>query len=219
MLRTLTLALGVIGFLTVPAFGTFVTEVGSVGMEATFGPGGLGSVLEIHEDNNYAGTPDFVDGTLITAQFSDGSSDEFGAPGLPDSGLGDFILEDVVLQTVTFESGIAVGTFAGGTVVMRDEVDNTLFTADIAELVLKETDILGETWLVGGGTYVNGVTTIPGHGGLSTEGSIVNLVFDLSITFDDFATPFEATANVNFIPEPGTMALILLSGMALFRRR
>jgi hypothetical protein len=207
--------------LTAPAYGTFVTEIGSVGMDASFGPGGLGSTLSISEDNNYADAHvvDFTDGTLITVKFSDGSSDGFGAAGLPDNGLGDFILTDLSLLSITFEDGMAVGTFGGGSVVLRDEIDSVLFTADIDELVLKETDVSGDTWLVGAGTYSNGVTTVPGADGLPSEGGVVNVIFDLSIDFDDFACPFEATADMNFIPEPAPLALLAVAGIALMRRR
>lgn len=221
MRRKIATAVVACAMLTAPAYGTFITEIGSVGMQATFEPGGLGSTLSINEDNNYADANivDFIDGTLITVGFGDGTSDAFGAAGLPDSGLGDFILSGLTLQSITYEGMRAVGTFSGGSVVLRDEIDNVLFTADIDELVLKEAELGGNTWLFGAGTYTNGVTTVPGAVGLPSDGGVVNVVFNLSIQFDDFGSPFGATADMNFVPEPSSLALLALAAIALMRRR
>ena len=207
-----------VGLFALPVQAKMVVDIGGVGMESTFGPGGLGSFLSIALDNNFPPV-DFEDGTTIFVRYDDGTTDAFGTSGSGDAGNGDFILSGLALVSDTSSGGIASGVFSGGSVIMRDESDNVLFSANVDAFTLQEVSVGGDTMLVGGGNYSGATTTVPGADPLPASGGVVSLTFQLSQNISNFSSGFTGLTSMNFVPEPGSLALLGLGAMTVLRRR
>ena len=192
---------------------TQVVDMGGVGMNMTYNAGT--GLLSINKDNGFAPV-DFLGGTVIFVAFNDGSSDQFGAPGPADSGNGDFILTGLTLTSDTSSGSTASGRFGGGHVVLRDQSDNLLFQADIDQLALLEVQ---PRTLSGAGTYINGVTTVPGADPLPASGGIIGLLFGLNKDISNFTQSFTGSASVDFVPDPPTFLFLASALPLMFLRR
>lgn len=204
--RLVIIALIVAG-LILPLHAKSVTDIGGASMSTAFTPGGIGSTLTITEDNGYPPV-DNIGGTTIFVKFSDGSTQQF-----PN---GDFILSGVTLTNDLSDNEMAIGLFAGGNIVIRDQQDNDLFSAGIVQLGLVET---GYKELTGSGLFANAVTSVPGAAPLPAGGTIDNITFNLSIDIDSFALPFTALSSMDFLPEPASLLTLAAAVPLLCRKR
>jgi len=194
-------------FISIQAQAQSVVEIGGASMHTDFSSGGIGSTLSIVEENTFP--PFSGGGTTIFIKYSDNSISQY-----PN---GEFILTGLTLIHDNSINGMAMGLFADGDLIIRDNEDNNLFTADIDQLLLVEA---APNILSGSGIYSNGVMNITGATPLPASGTIEDITFSLSINdFVDFNTGFSALSSIDIVPEPATLALLAGALMMLLRKR
>jgi hypothetical protein len=114
--------------------------------------------------------------------------------------------------------GKAVGLFDGGTIDIYEGGGSLLFSADLESLSLEESSFGVQTLLTGSGTFDTTAGSLSGDFG--PEGYVVDIAFILG-EIDDFSQDFAAQSNVTLypIPEPATMSVLALGGLAALLRR
>ena len=171
----------------------------------------------------------------IAAGFAPGG----GAHGLGELtavGAADVVVEDVNDQQTTYAGGsfemtaslladnsaggLAAGEFSGGALVFRDSGGADLLTGDLIELLLYEVgNDMG--MLAGSGLFeVTGGSLQAGF--LETHGEIFQMFFQVTPSnIDNFAAAFTGFTDITItpIPEPATMWMLALGGLAALRRR
>lgn len=116
--------------------------------------------------------------------------------------------------------GIATGDFRGGTVTVANDMGIEMLTGDLVSLELQ--DVLdGAGLLSGPGRFeVTGGYLADAFG--EQFGDIVQITFDIDPAgIDDFSGAFTGFSNITLtpIPEPVTLTLLTLGGLAMLRRR
>ena len=116
--------------------------------------------------------------------------------------------------------GLASGRFDGGTLAFRDSGGADLLTGDLIELELYE---VGDGWgmLAGDGTFVVTGGTLE-EDFLHTHGEIFQMLFNVSPSgIDNFSAAFTGFTSITVTPapEPATLSLLALGGLAVLRRR
>jgi len=138
----------------------------------------------------------------------------------------DFILVTTMVNDAS-SGEQAVASFAGGTITIMDSNTHTfLFTADIGNFVITETIFdpdpfpYAYTLLVGMGDFdVTGGTLAPDF---APAGIVIEIAWILGEELDSFDNSFNSESNVTLtpeIPEPATMSLLALGGLAVLARR
>jgi hypothetical protein len=117
-------------------------------------------------------------------------------------------------------SGIASGSFAGGSFLYQDAGHVTLLSGNITSFALVETyDNSGLFW-------GEGLFTVTG-GSLQTDfgyasGTMVDISFSVvPKTIGDFSTSFTASSNMTVlpVPEPVTIGLLSLGSLVILQKR
>jgi len=127
---------------------------------------------------------------------------------------------DVSLFRDDSNDGVAAGVFRGGLISLADSEGRALLAGEVTEIVLQEVVVSDRSLLAGVGEFL--VT-----GGLLADdfagpGEIVQITFDFDPNdIADFALPFTGVSNITLmpIPDPATLSLLALGGLALARRR
>ena len=112
--------------------------------------------------------------------------------------------------------GRAMADFAGGTIELKDGAGNLLFQADLVELTLEESTESSMVLLNGSGTFSNATGDLAEL--FTTSGQVIEIAYSLP-DLTDFQSDFSAQSNVTLIPEPATMSVLALGGLALLLRK
>lgn len=115
--------------------------------------------------------------------------------------------------------GRAMGSFAGGTITIKDAIGTPLLLADIGSFSMEEDTYLPFCILAGAGTFQ--VTGGTWQSSFLPEGIILDLTWKLDSDIDDFGADFSAESNVTLtpIPEPTVLSLLAVGGLMIMRRR
>ncbi len=118
------------------------------------------------------------------------------------------------------EHGIARGEFRDGTIQFQDDQGRDLLAGDLINLKLAEV-FDGGGILAGDGLFEVTVGYLAEAFG-QQYGNIVQITFEIEPTdIDDFTVGFTGVSNITVtpVPEPATLGLLALGGLALLRRR
>lgn len=188
----------------VTADATMIQVVTATSIETTFDP----------DDNGEATLTMAQSGVHLVYVMTDGSQGGFADV--------DFELK-TTLDTDTSVDGQAGGIFTGGTITIK-RPSETLLIADIGEVIITEGimlifnpptmsfEALPILSGAGGFEYVSGSL-------FQGDGAIFDLTWAMDIGVSDFSTYFTAQSNITLTPEPGTIGLLTIGGLALLVRR
>ncbi len=118
--------------------------------------------------------------------------------------------------------GDAHGEFVGGSYVLADTNGTTLLSGMVTEMDLVEDDDLN--WLIGSAYLTVDSGSLQSAFG-AQYGQVVQISYNLDpVDVQDFSSAFAGESNITIqpsdIPEPTTMALLIVGGVsALIRRR
>ena len=115
--------------------------------------------------------------------------------------------------------GRAIGSFAGGTITIKDAMGVPLLLGDISSFNMEEDTYLPLCVLAAAGSFhVTGGTW---QSSFLPEGIILDLTWKLDSDIDDFGADFDAESDVTLtpIPEPTVVSLLVVGGLMILRRR
>ncbi len=145
--------------------------------------------------------------TDIVVQYVDNTQDTYDD--------GTWSLETFLVNDYS-SGGRAMADFADGTIKLKDGAGNLLFQADLGELTLEEDTESPMVLLTGSGTFSNASGQLVDL--FTTSGQVIEIAYSLP-DLDDFAGNFTAQSNVTLIPEPATMSVLALGGLAVLLRK
>jgi hypothetical protein len=124
------------------------------------------------------------------------------------------------LQADLSDGGTAEGLFGDGEISFRDAADRELLGGRLLELTLREVgDEQG--MLAGIGVFkVTGGKFQDAFG--KVYGDLFQMIFQIDpAAFDDFSESFSGSTNITTapVPEPGTLGLLAIGGLAVLRRK